>query len=68
MVGNKDTQAEAILSLDVVCTPDEIQLGCSTSLRNLKAFAEIFREDGFEAAGSGPFAQEETVLKTGAED
>ena len=68
IVEDKDVQVESILSLDVVCTPDEIQLGCSTSLSNLKAFAETFMEDRFEAAGLGPFAQEEAVPKTGAED
>lgn len=54
-------------------TPDKIQLGCSTSLSNLKAFAflafsETFMEDRFEAAGLGPSAQEEARPKTGAED
>lgn len=33
-----------------------------------QAFAETFREDGLEAAGLGPFTQEEIVPKTGARD
>jgi len=52
-----------MLSLNVVC----MGWGASPDSEISKAFGGIFREDGFEAAGLGAFAQEETVPKRGAE-